>query len=187
MIMVSGRCTSGYEIVIEDFTCPYFRKTDLLEGNSNCTRNGSTCESTNSVRVSEEEGFQVSCAILVGDYDTDFCLDIMGEVVAEGVPLIGYDCTGRWNQLFYLGKNCTISSVQPSVVGRVRGGKDDVRVCIAAQPKAVEHVTTAACPEGFSDDSMLATKDRDNETATPIAIQYQFLPSDGQTFRLLMD
>jgi len=45
--------------------------------------------------VSPAESDHISCAILVGDYDSDICFDIAGESTDLDVPLIGYDCTGK--------------------------------------------------------------------------------------------
>lgn len=73
-------------------------------------------------------------------------MDITGELAAADVPLIGYSCTGRWNQLFYLADNCTISAVQPSFVGRVRGMEkdEDLRLCLSVD--LLGNLVTSSCP-----------------------------------------
>jgi hypothetical protein len=63
--------------------------------------------------------------------EKELCLDIAGESSAHGAPLLGYECTGRWNQMFKLGDNCTIIAEQPAVVSRVRGqGDQALRSCL---------------------------------------------------------
>jgi hypothetical protein len=106
---------------------------------------------TSAPLLSLEESSHVACSILVGDYDKDACVDITGEVAATDVPLIGYSCTGRWNQLFYLADNCTISAVQPSFVGKVRGMEqdEDVRLCLSVD--SVGNLVTSSCPSTGQD------------------------------------
>ena len=147
-ISLIGRCTSGYELVLDDFACPIFKRTEAdteypsSELPSDAIANGNLT----STPLSPEESSHVTCSILVGDYDKDACVDITGEMAATDVPLIGYSCTGRWNQLFYLADNCTISAVQPSFVGKVRGmGQDeDVRLCLTVD--SVGNLATSSCP-----------------------------------------
>lgn len=82
----------------------------------------------------------------------DTCLDISGENPNYGGSLIGWECSGQWNQLFRLLPNCTLSAVQPKVVGRVRGLEDrgDIVMCMRAtiDVKTGEvGLVTAVCDE----------------------------------------
>ena len=77
------------------------------------------------------------CLLQVGDdsyEDSSICLDIMIDFVSKstnGLVLQGYECLGKWNQLFRLQSDCTISLVQPvETVGKIKNFKNDVNVCI---------------------------------------------------------
>jgi hypothetical protein len=59
------------------------------------------------------------------------CLDISGENASGGSPMIGWDCSGQWNQLFRLMSDCTISAVQPEFIGKVRGAEGrNITLCV---------------------------------------------------------
>jgi hypothetical protein len=189
----SGRCTEGYELVLKDYTCPYFRRQEA--------------HGTPVSPISPEEASKVYCSILVGDYDSNICFDIAGEAAAKGVPLIGYECTGRWNQLFYLSSNCTVAAIQPGVVGRVRGHTNsDLKHCLGVGEDG-GIVLTDDCmdePDGEglemtetaneNGDETQATKGSEVPPLADDAIngkknirQFQFMPSDGMYFRVYLD
>jgi hypothetical protein len=119
---------------------------------------------------------EVFCSILVGDYESDLCVDIAGENAAVGIPLIGYECTGRWNQLFRLGVDLTVVSTQPKVIGRVRGNEDgDVHLCLAALPDG--RVITDHCP---------SDQNRDSEEHFDAVKHFQLMPSAGTSYKKFM-
>lgn len=72
-------------------------------------------------------------------------MDIAGENPAYNTPLLGYDCTGRWNQLFKLTENCTILAQQPGVIGRVRGQGDKSIVSCLDSRHTSGVILTAEC------------------------------------------
>lgn len=77
----------------------------------------------------------------------DICMDISGESARYGTGVIGYECTGKWNQLFYLGDNCTISAVQPAIIGRVRGYEENqvVTVCLENTKRSGDVIVSGEC------------------------------------------
>jgi hypothetical protein len=87
----------------------------------------------------------VFCSILVGDPADDKCLDISGESAVEKAALIGYDCTGRWNQLFRLTADCRIAATQPAVISRVRGDASEGAIELCVEALETNHLATAAC------------------------------------------
>ena len=64
------------------------------------------------------------------------CVDLNGESAYPGSPLIGWECSGQWNQLFRFLPDGTISVVQPEVIGRVRGF-DGQNITFCFEPAAV--------------------------------------------------
>jgi len=116
----------------------------------------------------------------------------------------GYDCTGRWNQLFNLGANCTIIAEQPAVVGRVRGnggGSGDsgesVSLCLDVRHSSGV-VVTAPCGHLASSAAEQSTVDVNNageavdssreDTNSKVKAastdqQFQFITADGKSFQ----
>ena len=75
----------------------------------------------------------------------DICFDISGETPRPDVNLIGYKCTGKWNQIYKLSDNCTITAEQPGLIGRVRGfGDEAISFCLTGGGKQ-NYVSTAQC------------------------------------------
>jgi hypothetical protein len=63
----------------------------------------------------------------------NLCVDINGESPYMGTNLIGWECSGQWNQLFRLHADCGISAVQPDLIGRVRGFEEkNITMCFRA-------------------------------------------------------
>eukprot|EP01038_Epipyxis_sp_PR26KG_P012610 gene12610-16907_t len=138
-------CTPGFELVMNDGDmCPSFHR-----------------EAKDVKGAKEEEAF---CSIVVGGesvFDSDssnksssspvLCVDISGENPSFGVPLIGYECTGRWNQLFRLGANCSVFATQPEMIGRVRNtdfnnnDNNDVHLCLEGLNSTSSVVFTGPC------------------------------------------
>ena len=48
------------------------------------------------------------------------CLDVQGEEVDEGSPLVYYECTGNWNQLFSPLPDGSISVTRPGLISQLR-------------------------------------------------------------------
>lgn len=89
---------------------------------------------------------QVFCSVYLNDYSTESeCLDIAGESAKPLAPLLGYECSGRWNQLFQFNNDCTISATQPEFIGRVRGYDTEVTVCLDATKGNEGVLTTNPC------------------------------------------
>jgi hypothetical protein len=131
-IVSSGRCTFGYTLELRDGQCPTFHKLAN-------TTNNATSEGAGGVKE------DVFCSILARHEDKELCVDIAGENPAYRTPVLGYDCTGRWNQLFRLTENCTIQAEQPGFIGRVRGRGDQTIVsCLDARHESGV-VLTAEC------------------------------------------
>lgn len=90
---------------------------------------------------------QIFCQIQ--SFYSDHCADISGENPYPGGHLIGWDCTGAWNQLFRFKSDCSISSVQPDIISRVRGfGLVNVTLCLEPQIDPMTGtlaMTTAEC------------------------------------------
>ena len=53
--------------------------------------------------------------------DQPLCLDISGENPYDHASLLGWPCKASWNQLFRFNGDCSISAMQPDVIGRIRG------------------------------------------------------------------
>ena len=67
------------------------------------------------------------------------CLDISGETASGGAPLITWECTGQWNQLFRFLHDCSLSAVQPEFIGKVRGAEGrNVTLCVGKAPRRSE-------------------------------------------------
>lgn len=169
---------------LHDGSCPTFRKT------LNFTVSSDAPSTANPAAV--------FCSILARTGDKELCLDIAGENPAYGTPLLGYDCTGRWNQLFNLGANCTISAEQPAVVGRVRGNGgssgdsgESVTLCLDAHHKTGV-VVTAPCENLASRSSEQAlldvtgAGDATPERAASTGQRFQFMTADGRVFKEFM-
>jgi len=76
--------------------------------------------------------------------------------------------------------NCTIAAVQPSVIGRIRGRgltDDDLRLCLSVGVEGL--LLTDLCPH---DEAVVDDVQRKDSIQ-----QFQYLPSNGQSFRTLMD
>lgn len=190
ILLLSGRCTHGYELRLNDGSCPTFQKT------SNST--------SNSTSTAAPDATAVICSILTRAGGKELCLDIAGENPSYGTPLLGYDCTGRWNQLFHLGANCTITAEQPAVVGRVRGnggGSGDsgesVTLCLDVHHNSGV-VVTAPCGHLASSGAEQSTVDVNNAgeavgnspedinskvKAASTDQQFQFITADGKAFQ----
>ncbi len=167
-----GRCTIGFELEFVDGTYPRFhRKIPLYEddNNSNIVHDDNeeyftTIDGRQQKAAGDEfEVGQVFCSLLLpsttqgpDDDDEDHlhhlrqhkCADISGEVAHFQVPLIGYECTGRWNQLFYFTSTNRILAVQPEFISKVRGQQLNKRleVCLEAQLDT-NSVVTAPCQQ----------------------------------------
>lgn len=135
---------------LRDGQCPTFRKL----GNNSITANTTvnTTEAGGEGPVEEGEKEDIFCAILTrGLEDKELCVDIAGENPAYRTPVLGYDCTGRWNQMFRLTENCTIMAEQPSVISRVRSKSDKAIVsCLDARHDSGV-ILTAECENLRSD------------------------------------
>jgi len=87
----------------------------------------------------------VFCSLFKPLKDMDICFDISGETPRPDVNLIGYKCTGKWNQIYKLSDNCTITAEQPGLIGRVRGfGDEAISFCLTGGGKQ-NYVSTAQC------------------------------------------
>jgi len=111
------------------------------------------------------------------------CLDISGEDLGTGARLIGWDCTGNWNQLFHFAEDCTLSAVQPKVIAEARSLPHNITRCI--ESTAGDAVQTSACPEITAEG--IAAKELLGEVATmpnPSPQQkWQVLPRDGTLWK----
>lgn len=79
----------------------------------------------------------------------NLCLDISGESPTFGNNLIAWECTGHWNQLFRLGSDCSISAVQPDLIGRVRGF-NDVNITLCLETTDEFYLATSPCQSDSS-------------------------------------
>ena len=133
-------------------------------------------------------------------------MDIAGENPAYSTPLLGYDCTGRWNQLFKLTENCTIMTQQPGVIGRVRGqGDKNIVSCLdnrhtsgVLMTAACEHLSgvanatvavvdaTGAVAASSTGDEVTSVAAQKNVSAFSAHQQYQFMPATGTVFKEFM-
>lgn len=146
---------------------------------------------------------RVFCSIIVRSESKELCLDIAGESPAPQTPLLGFDCTGRWNQQFSLGENCTIIAEQPAVVGRIRGtGEGSIKTCLDSRhgsnilmSAVCDHLTSAnytsvvQVPVAWGGDveemaSNGITEGGHRNFTT--GQQYQFMPADGNAFKQFM-
>ena len=95
----------------------------------------------------EEEEANVFCSLFKPLKDMDICFDISGETPRPNVNLIGYKCTGKWNQIYKLSDNCTITAEQPGLIGRVRGfGDEAISFCLTGGGGGKHsYVSTAEC------------------------------------------
>ena len=87
-----------------------------------------------------------------GDFESDTCMDISGENVASGTGLIGYTCTGRWNQLFRFTNYSTIQALQPSFISRARGVNDGQDVWLCLEALKTNFLVAASCKKDTDDD-----------------------------------
>ena len=96
--------------------------------------------------------------------DDDVCVDIDGENIQPGSHMIGWACSGQWNQLFRLSSNCSISAVQPEIVSRIRGFDDrNITRCLQSNLDpytSVFLVETAECTNIGSNSTSSSTKQR---------------------------
>lgn len=195
---------------MQDGKCPSFHK--LINSSSSSSPEAATTSA-------DADSTQVFCSILSRagnkdrgkdkekekDNDKELCLDIAGENPSYGTPLLGYDCTGRWNQLFHLGPNCTIMAEQPAVVGRVRGntgsgeqGGQSVALCLDARHGSgvvvtapCEHLAlpAASSVQVSSTGEVASEAERSTQDeaatlkATNVGQQFQFMTADGETFK----
>ena len=132
VILMLGRCSHGYELELHDHKCPTFRK--ITNTSSEVTAPASPSD-------------DVFCSILAHWEDKELCFDMAGENPAYGTPVLGYECTGRWNQLFKLTANCAIIVEQPGFIGRVRGRSDETVVsCLDARHESGVLVSAPCTP-----------------------------------------
>lgn len=104
----------------------------------------------------EEDAF---CIIHIGNensLDQNICLDVMTDFVLHyGIALGGYECLGKWNQLFRFKSDCTISAVQPAeTVGKVNNVYHDVNVCVMTtfdNRNGPYKIASAACINNHND------------------------------------
>lgn len=95
----------------------------------------------------------------------DICFDISGETPRPDVNLIGYKCTGKWNQIYKLSDNCTITAEQPGLIGRVRGfGDEAISFCLTGGGKQ-NYVSTAQCEH-----EKMKKKMKEDATTTTTAV-----------------
>jgi hypothetical protein len=98
--------------------------------NANATLLPGECPSFPNVISSSHDDHEIFCQ-LQSKHDRKLCLDISGESATYGNSLIGWECSGHWNQLFRFAHDCTISAVQPDIIGRVRGYEDvNITMCL---------------------------------------------------------
>lgn len=138
----TGRCTHGYELELHDNACPTFRKSKPATAATATTVANSTA---NASVADSLDAAEIYCSIFTRSDKKELCIDIAGENPAFNTPLLGYDCTGRWNQLFKLTENCTIMAQQPGVIGRVRGQGDQNIVSCLDNSHSSGVLMTAAC------------------------------------------
>eukprot|EP01032_Pedospumella_encystans_P017484 gene17484-19921_t len=199
-----GRCTDGYELHLHDHTCPTFHQIMPISSPNNGTTptSTSTASAHNVTSNGASPSLQVFCSILTRSGDKSVCLDIAGENPAYETPLLGYDCTGRWNQLFHLGANCTIMAEQPAVVGRVRGKTDQSIVSCLDTTHKTGVLTTAECAhlkrpagrkevhsaeviiDGAADSSV--NKEVPERNIFTRGQQFEFMPAAGNAFKEYM-
>lgn len=189
-----GRCSHGYELELHDHKCPTFRKIT-----------NTSSEATVPASPSDD----VFCSILAHWEDKELCFDMAGENPAYGTPVLGYECTGRWNQLFKLTANCAIIVEQPGFIGRVRGRSDETVVsCLDARHESGVLVSAPCTPlpsytattasagdEIIVDQTGTTVSDTSNTTTTSSSStasragvarqQFHFLPASGTAFKEL--
>jgi len=143
----------------------------------------------------------VFCSLFKPLKDMDICFDISGETPQADVNLIGYKCTGKWNQIYKLSDNCTITAEQPGLIGRVRGfGEDAMSFCLTGGRKSF--VSTAQCEHAKSG-TVVATQNTSNEVVSSIdgstsasdsivamvgktyaySQQFEFMPISGNAYK----
>jgi hypothetical protein len=126
-------------------------------------------------------------------------VDLSGESAYPGSPLIGWDCSGQWNQLFRLLPDCTVSIVQPEVIGRVRGFEaKNISFCFEPKPVPGEdpalgelHLHSAGCvaelnplmTKIFGSKSNKTTMRELKNRALRRVQQFEFLLRDGEAVR----
>jgi hypothetical protein len=119
LISSPGPCTEGNNLTFADGGCPY--PHDL-----------------------EEDLF---CQIQIGNRNV--CADIAGQNPKAGGDVIGFECLGQWNQLFRFRSDCTISAIQPDIIGRVRSMTGNVTLCLELQPFSIEQYKPKNANETF--------------------------------------
>lgn len=152
-----GPCTDNSNVTIIDGKCPI-------------------------PQINEEEMF---CQLQSSN--RNLCLDISGESPQAGNSLIGWECTGHWNQLFRFGSNCSLSAVQPDLIGRVRGF-DDVNITICLESTYTNTVATSTCASNSvvldisenPEDAMEYMKFLREKVSRQ---QFQYLKKDGKAFK----
>ena len=101
---------------------------------SNVTFSDNHCVERLDAAAQQEDMF---CILQGWKSEQNLCLDISGEDANGGSPLISWDCSGQWNQLFRFLPDCSISAVQPEFIGKVRGMEgQNVSLCIEPGPRA---------------------------------------------------
>ena len=98
------------------------------------------CTEGSNVTISAEGGHcaaavegqeDMFCMLQGWKSERNLCLDISGESAEGGSPLISWECSGQWNQLFRFHSDCSLSAVQPEFIGKVRGAEGrNVTLCV---------------------------------------------------------
>lgn len=102
------------------------------------------------------------------------CLDISGENPHSGSTIIGWECTGNWNQLFHFGEDCTLSAVHPKVIAEARGLPQNITRCLESLTTGGIH--TAVCPE----EPVVNEVDQSATLHSSPRQRWQMLPRDGK-------
>ena len=108
---------------------------------------------------------EMLCQISSTSKHNQACVDVMGENINAGSKVIGFECTGYWNQLFRLTPDCSISVTQPDMVSHIRGSTErfNMTMCFSmkSSSKGGFELTTEPC----GSDS--------------IAMQFKYIRKDG--------
>ena len=113
-----------------------------------CTDNSNVTIKDGACALPQEDQEEMYCQLQ--STSRNLCVDINGESPYAGTNLIGWECSGQWNQLFRIMSNCTVSAVQPDLIGRVRGFEErNISMCF--QPDHHLHVVSAECEPAEED------------------------------------
>ena len=117
-------------------------------------------------------------------YHRELCLDVSGQSARSGTPLIGWECTGEWNQLFKLHSNCTISTEQPEMYTKIRDDENkNITLCLESNHMGMIITNECVKPLNVSLDKKLST-DSNNDKSIQQLLQTFFYNKVNNTITM---